>query len=261
MSQQGTARGSLRQRLADHHGQPLIIGHRGALGYRPENTMPSFEHALALGADCVEFDVHLTRDGVPVVIHDETVDRTTNGHGFVHEHTLTELQSLDAGAWFSSDYAGARVPTLEELLYWASKSGMAVDVEIKNAPIFYDGIENRVVAALRQADMTDQAIVSSFDHVAVQRVGELAPEITLGVLYGARPVDAGRALADLVGATVLLPHVSYVRPVDVAVAHEAGLAVIPWTTSDEARVCELLEARVDGICSNHPDVVRRLVAA
>jgi glycerophosphoryl diester phosphodiesterase len=261
MSQQGTERRPLRQRLAQERGRTLVIGHRGAMGYRPENTMPSFEHALALGADCVEFDVHLTRDGVPVVIHDETVDRTTNGNGPVREHSLSELQRLDAGAWFSPEYAGARIPTLDEVLEWARLSGMAVDVEIKNAPIYYVGIEAKVVDALRHADMIEQAIVSSFDHQAVRLVGQLDSEVTLGVLYGARPADAGLCLAEQVGATVLLPHVAYARADDVRIAHAAGLAVVPWTTSDAERICELIAMGIDGVCSNHPDVVRQTVAA
>jgi glycerophosphoryl diester phosphodiesterase len=261
MSESGTERRPLRQRLAEHGARPLVIGHRGAMGYRPENTMPSFEHALALGADCVEFDVHLTRDGVPVVIHDEAVERTTNGHGLVHELSLGELQRLDAGAWFSAEYAGARIPTLDEVLEWARLSGMAVDVEIKNAPIYYEGIEDKVVDALRRAEMTEQAIVSSFDHQAVRLVGRLDSRVTLGVLYGARPADAGLCLAELVGAHVLLPHVAYARGDDVRVAHKAGLSYVPWTTSDAVRICELVKAGVDGICSNHPDVVRQTVAA
>ena len=251
----------LRQRLAQHTGRALVIGHRGAMGYRPENTMPSFEHALALGADCVEFDVHLTRDGVPVVIHDDAVDRTTNGHGLVRDHTLAELQRLDAGSWFGPDYAGARIPTLDEVLDWARRSGMAVDVEIKNAPIYYLGIEEAVVSALRRAAMSDNAIVTSFDHPAIKRVRELDPDLVLGVLYAARPADVGVGLARLVGAQVLLPNVAYAREDDVRAAHAAGLSYVPWTTSDAERICELLKAGVDGVCSNHPDVVRQTVAA
>ncbi len=261
MSESGTERRPLRQRLAQKTGRPLVIGHRGAMGYRPENTMPSFEHALALGADCVEFDVHLTRDGVPVVIHDDTVERTTNGQGLVRDHTLSELQRLEAGTWFGPEYAGARIPTLDEVLEWARLSGMVVDVEIKNAPIYYAGIEEAVVAALRRAGMGDQAVVSSFDHHAVKRVGELDPDLVLGVLYGARPADAGLCLAQLVGAQVLLPHEAYARAADIQAAHAAGLTVVPWTTSDPERICELIAAGVDGVCSNHPDVVRQTVAA
>jgi glycerophosphoryl diester phosphodiesterase len=256
MSQSGTQRRPLRQRLDQHQERVLVIGHRGAMGYRPENTLPSFEHALALGADCVEFDVHLTRDGAAVVIHDDTVDRTTNGRGQVRDHTLAELKRLDAGSWFGPDYAGARIPTLDEVLDWARRGGMAVDIEIKYAPHDYSGIEDIVVDAVHYADMVDQTIVTSFDHGAVKRVGELDANLLLGVLYSVRPADAGVGLARLVGAQVLLPHVTFARADDVHAAHAVGLSVAPWTTSDPERIRALIAAGVDAICTNHPDVAR-----
>jgi len=233
----------------------LVVGHRGAMGYRPENTLPSFQHALETGAECVEFDVHLSSDGEPVVIHDDTLDRTTSGHGFVREHTLAELAALDAGAWFGPQFAGARIPTLAEVLEWAQRSAMAVDIEIKNGPYFYPGIEQKVVEAVHRAGMPAQTLVSSFDHVAVKRVGELDPDLLLGVLYAARPADGGVELARAAHAQVVLPQASYPRKEDVGLAHAAGLAVVPWTTSDPRRIQELIQAGVDGVCSNHPDRV------
>src|SRR5215213_901611 len=98
--------------LARRAGRPLIVGHRGAMGYAPENTLASFERAVALGVDAVECDVHLSADGVPVVIHDHTLDRTTDGHGLVADHTLAQLKALDAGAWRGAEFAGQRLPTL-----------------------------------------------------------------------------------------------------------------------------------------------------
>src|SRR5207253_2831738 len=118
-----------------------VIGHRGAMGHCPENTFASFERALELGADWVELDVHLTRDGALAVIHDEKVDRTTDGHGFVRDYTLADLKKLDAGSWFGPEFAAQRIPTLDEVLLWARGRHTAVDVEIKNAPIYYTGIE------------------------------------------------------------------------------------------------------------------------
>src|SRR5919202_3540380 len=109
MTQAATERLSLRQRLEQERGRVKVVGHRGAMGHCPENTLASFARALELGADWIECDVHLSRDGVPVVIHDETLDRTTDGHGLVAEHTLAELKQLDAGAWFGAAYAGQRI--------------------------------------------------------------------------------------------------------------------------------------------------------
>ncbi len=229
------------------------------MGYRPENTMPSFEHALELGADLVELDVHLTRDGHLAVIHDETVERTTNGQGAVRELTLAELQRLDAGSWFGPEYGGARIPALDEVLAWARRSGVMVDIEIKNGPVYYAGIEEAVVAAVARHEMTEQVIIISFDHVAVGRVKALQQQLLTGVLYAARPADAGIAMARAVEADALLPHVAFVRQDDVAAAHQAGLYVAPWTGNDPETLRELIEAGVDAIGTNYPDVLRGLL--
>src|SRR5215207_11286279 len=119
MTQAATERPSLRRRLSDERGRVWVVGHRGAMGHCPENTLASFARGLELGADWIEMDVHLSRDGAVVVIHDETLDRTTNGHGLVRDCNLAELTALDAGVWFSPAYAGERIPTLDELLAFA----------------------------------------------------------------------------------------------------------------------------------------------
>src|SRR5919204_3658410 len=116
MSQPATPPRALGRRLREERGRVWVVGHRGAMGYCPENTMISFARAVELGADWVELDVHLTRDGALAVIHDETLERTTNGKGLVREHTLDELKRLDAGSWFAPAYAGERIPSLDEEL-------------------------------------------------------------------------------------------------------------------------------------------------
>jgi glycerophosphoryl diester phosphodiesterase len=256
MTQAPTERLSLRQRLQQERGRVWVVGHRGAMGHRPENTMASFERALELGADWIELDVHLTRDAALAVIHDESLDRTTDGHGLIGDHSLAELKRLDAGAWFGAEYAGQRIPTLDEVLAWAHDHATVVDIEIKNAPIYYVGIEEAIVAALDRSAMAEQVIVISFDHAAVQRIKALDARIATGVLYAGRPVDAGVGLARLAGADALLPHWAYVRPEDVRVAHGEGLSVAPWATSDPRVLRALVDSGVDAIGTNHPDVLR-----
>src|SRR3712207_1869075 len=131
-----------RNAFGDRPG-PYVIGHRGAAGYAPENTMVSFERALALRADAIELDVHPTKDGSLVVIHDPTLDRTTSGHGPVVEHTLAEIRALDAGSWFHPSFKDERVPTLDEVLDWARRRTPVV-IEIKQGPVFYPGVEELV---------------------------------------------------------------------------------------------------------------------
>jgi glycerophosphoryl diester phosphodiesterase len=250
---QAAERQSLRQRLQAERGRVWVVGHRGAMGHCPENTMASFKRGLELGADWIELDVHLSRDGALIVIHDETLERTTNGHGLVREHSLAELKRLDAGN-------GEQIPTLNEVLDWAKERGTIVDIEIKNAPIFYEGIEDKVVAALDETGMTEQVIVISFDHAAVQKVKRLEPTITTGVLYSCRPTDGGAALAQSAGADAVLPHWAYVTESDVKRAHQEGLAVAPWATSDADVLQRLIGCGVDAIATNHPDVLRGVMA-
>jgi glycerophosphoryl diester phosphodiesterase len=235
-------------------GRVWVVGHRGAMGHCPENTMKSFERALELGADWIELDVHLSRDGQLVVIHDETLDRTTSGHGPVRDRSLVELKALDAGE-------GERIPTLDEVLAWAHRRSTIVDIEIKNAPIFYAGIEEAVVASLDRHGMREQVIVISFDHSAVRRVKELAPDVATGVLYTCRPLDGGVPLARAAGADAILPHWAYVTETDVGVAHAAGLSVAPWASSDPSVLRHLIACGVDAIGTNHPDVLRDTLEA
>lgn len=222
------------------------------MGYCPENTLVSFERGLELGADWIELDVHLSADGALIVIHDETLDRTTNGHGLVREHTLAQLRELDAGD-------GQRLMTLEEALLWARQKETILDIEIKNAPIFYTGISEAVVQAVTSAGMTEQVIVISFDHAAVKRVKDLEPNIATGVLYACRPTDAGVGLARAAGADAVLPHWAYVTAEDVSLAHAADLAVAPWATSDPSVLRTLVANGVDAIGTNHPDVLKRVL--
>jgi glycerophosphoryl diester phosphodiesterase len=239
-------------------GRPLVIGHRGARGYRPENTLVAFELAADQGATWVELDVHLARDRQLVVIHDFLLERTTDGHGFVQAHTLDELKRLDAGAWFGDGYAGARIPTLDEALAWASRRGVGIDIEIKSGPIVYAGIEDAVVAAVHAAGMAEQVLVTSFDHAAVARVRQLDPDLATGVLYSARPVEPW-ALAERAAAGVVLPQWPHVRAEDVRAVHARGLGYATWATSDPAVLRELVAAGVDGIVTDHPDILLGLL--
>jgi glycerophosphoryl diester phosphodiesterase len=261
MTQAATERLPLRQRLEQERGRVWVVGHRGAMGHCPENTLASFERGLELGADWIELDVHLSRDGALAVIHDETVDRTTNGHGAVRDHMLAELKALDAGSWFGPQFAGQQIPTLDEVLTWARPRNTIVDIEIKNAPVYYAGIEAAVVEAVRRHDMTERVIVISFDHAAVQQVKALESRIATGVLYAGRPVDAGLGMARQAQADAVLPHWAYVTAADVAAAHAAGLSVAPWASSDPEVLRHLVAAGVDAIGTNHPDVLCGVLAA
>ena len=212
------------------------------MGSFPENTLLSFERAADLGADWVELDVHLSKDGALVVIHDETLERTTNGTGRVADQTLQELKCLDAGQ-------GQQIPTLDEVLEWAAPRGIGVDVEVKQAPAL------AVAEAVRHFD---QVLISSFDHPLVREIKALDPRLSVGLLYAYRAIDPVR-LAREADASVLLPQCSYVVGEDVAAIHAAGLRVWTWATSDPTVLRRLIEAGVDAIATNHPDVLHKML--
>lgn len=234
-------------------GRPRVFGHRGAMGYAPENTFASFERAVALGVDAIELDVHLTADGEVVVIHDAELHRTTDGEGLVGQKTLAELKALDASASFGPAFAGQRIPTLDEVLAWA-RGRCALDVEIKGGPWPYAGIESRVVELIRRHEMVDQTIVISFDHPTVARVKALAPEIATGTLWSCRPIDPV-GVARAAGADAIMPHWTFCDAETVDRAHASGLSVNPWTVNEPAVIEHLIGLGVDSICSNYPDIV------
>jgi glycerophosphoryl diester phosphodiesterase len=237
-------------------GRIQVIGHRGAMGYAPENTLPSFQLGLDQGADILELDVHLTRDHEVVVTHDETLDRTTSGHGYVRDHTLTELKQLAITAPLAGDYPDARIPTLAEVLEWAHPRA-ALAIEIKAARVRYPGIEARVVRLLNAHAMLDRVLIISFDHHVLLAVKQLAPDVATGPLYTARPVDAA-ALMRAARADVMRPHWAYVTDAEVRVAHDNGWAIAPWGANDVWMWQHLRALGVDAMSGNHPD---RLVAA
>jgi len=234
----------------------LIFGHRGASAYAPENTVPSFELALEQGVDGVEFDVHLTKDGVPVVIHDETVDRTTSGHGPVAGMTLDELKSLDASAG-KAGFAGVRVPTLTEVLDVVVPAGIQVNIELKNSLYVYPGLEAKVLELVDAYHMEKTVIISSFNHESLHLIQELrGSSLALGVLYQDVLYEAWRYVQGL-GMPGIHPWIGVVSADWVAKCHDAGLQVRPWTVDGDL-LPKAFEWGVDGLFTNTPDVAARV---
>jgi glycerophosphoryl diester phosphodiesterase len=234
-------------------GAPLLrVGHRGAKGHAPENTLISFAVAVGMGVNVVETDVHLSRDGQVVLIHDHSVDRTTNGHGLVKDLTLVELKKLDAGSWFDARFAGEQIPTLDELLSWA-RDKVAVAIEIKNGPIYYPDIATKTIQVIRKHRMERQVILISFDHLVVREAKRIAPGIAGGILYVgglADPVGAARVAC----ADALHPHWSFVTPDLVQTVHAAGLALSPWNPNDLPTLRMLNEIGVDSVGTDYPEL-------
>lgn len=240
--------------------KPSIVGHRGAMGTRPENTLGAFEHAAELGAEWIELDVHLAKDGVPVVIHDASLERTTNGKGKVAARTSKALAKLDAGSWFGATFANEHVPSLDEALAWAKARGVRVQIELKGDPVVAAGLPEAVVASLARTGTTGDVLVISFDHAAAKHSKTLVRGLRTGLLYAARPADPV-AFAKMANADVLVPHASFVTAEDVAQVHGAGLALATWAPSDAKTLRALVAMGVDAITVDRPEVLRKVLAS
>lgn len=239
--------------------ETINFAHRGASAFCPENTMSAFSKAIALGATGIETDVQRTKDGVLVLIHDEALQRTAGDPRLVKDATYDELSALDAGSWFHPDYAGERIPKLEELLGLACKHGTMLNLELKNGVVSYEGMEAEVIAQVREFGMSDRVILSSFNHYSLYQCKMLASDIRTGILYMEglfRPWDYAQTLH----ADALHAYHYAVLPEWVEEAAASGIAYHPFTVNDESRLEQLLEAKVAGIITDYPDRLERLLA-
>ena len=239
---------------------PWVIGHRGAMGHAPENTMTSFEQAVDLGADMLEFDVRLTKDGVPVIVHDANLDRTSNKSLDVAELTAKDLLELDAGSWFDLRFAGERIPRLATLLKWAqnkkSKAGQLLSffVELK-----VDGDESRreqlirvVLKELKDHKVLNRSVLVSFDEPALALCQRISPGQSTGFLYSDFLYDALDRAKNL-KVNHILPRKDRVTGDLVTEAHAAGMAVVAWTADRLDEFRKLVIWQVDAIATNYPD--------
>jgi len=220
----------------------LVIAHRGASGYEPENTLRSVEKALELGADMVEVDVHVSRDGYIVVIHDARLERTTNGKGYVKDLTLEELKKLDAGL-------GEQIPTLEEVIQLVKgKARLVVEIKVP-------GTEKRVLQEIKENRLEDEALITSFYHPVIRWVKELNPNVQAGVIIASRPVKPAQLAIDA-KANALFPKYTFVDQEMVLVAHKNNLVVYPWTVDTLSEINPLIKMGVDGIVTNKPSILK-----
>ena len=234
----------------------MNIAHRGASAYAPENTFAAFDRALALGASHVEFDLHFSSDGHVVVIHDETLDRTTNGTGAVAETTLAELQSLDAGAWFSPGFVGERVPTFGGMLE-RYKGRFHFHVEIKSDAV---GLSQRAADLVRGYGVADSATITSFNLSSIEEVTAYAPELPAGLLV-VEVTDSTVEEAQRLGLKLLCPHSRSLTPELVGRLHGAGFEVRAWGASDETLMRRAVDSGVEGLTVNFPDILAEYLAS
>ena len=238
---------------------PLVIAHRGASVYAPENTIAAFRLAAEFGADAVELDAKLTVDGKIVVHHDRTLDRTTTGTGPIKDRSLEELQHLDAGSHFNLSYAGERIPTLNEVFRTVANR-LLINIELSNYSDPFDRLPEAVVKLVQEFGLEKRVLLSSFNPVGLLKVRKLAPEIQLGLLVAAKEP---RWLH--VFFTIITPHEAVHPSMELANAemiegqHHHGRWVNVWTVNELEDIKRMVNLGVEGVITDVPDLAREVV--
>ena len=237
--------------------KPLIEGHRATSAIAPENTITSFRQSIADGADGVELDVRPTSDGEVIVIHDGTLSRTTNGRGSVEKKSLAELKQLDAGRWFGKIFEGEQIPTLKETLHLL-KGKIAIDIELKSGSHSKD-IVDRTCKVVRELDMVEEVLLTSFDSRFLLRAKQIEKRIPLGFLYKpSRHIKSGVAIARKLGARYLILHSRNIRENIIAEARDSDILIGEYPVDTKQRFERSMKNEIDVLFSNHPAYLRTL---
>lgn len=231
-----------------------IYAHRGMSGEYPENTMTAFQAALDAGVDGIELDVQMSRDGQLVIIHDEQINRTTDGSGFVKDLTLEELGGFDAGSWFSTDFIGESVPSLRIVLEWLAEEGnhLTLNIELKNDIIAYEGMERKVLDLIEQYKLEDRVIISSFNADSLRNVKQLNPNISIGYLIAGVKPDA-RTIAEEIEADAIHCQPSFALSSYGAEAIEEGFPLRVYTVNEREVQEQLIAVGVEVIMTDVPE--------
>jgi len=240
--------------------KPLVIGHRGACALAPENTIASFKLAVEHGADFIELDAKLSSDGVVMVIHDPTVDRTTNGTGTVNQMTLAQLKELDAGSKFDIKYAGEKIPTLDEVFKAVGKD-ILINVELTNYASQTDQLIPEVAELVKANGLEERVLFSSFLPGNLKWIHQLLPDAPVGLLCleGFAGSFSRSFFAMSVSPHIIHPYLMDVNPKYVAKEHKRGRRVHTWTVNYEDDVRSVVSAGVDGIFTDNPKVTREIM--
>lgn len=249
--------------------RPWVVAHRGYRGQYPENTCAAFEAAIRAGADMIEIDVCLTRNRIPVVIHDHTLDRTTDGTGAVSEHSLSELKKLDAGSWFGAEFKGETIPTLEEMLLQV-RGKVSVNIEIKpqcfESPAPDDAIEVQICQLVEQLGMVDSVLISSFEHAFFPRIKKWNSDQNIPTSIRTAPLQEVHQseeytlnLCKGLKAYSLHPDENLVTPSLIESLKTNGIKTIPYTINDENRIEQLIDWGVTGIITDEPERMWKVI--
>lgn len=242
--------------------KPQVWAHRGASGwdvqYAPENTLPAFQKAIEMGADGIELDVQLTKDGEIVVIHDEMIHRVSDGEGWIKEYTLSELKKFNFNKTHP-EFSFTAIPTLEEVYQLMKNNQLMINIELKTGIISYKGLEEKVAALTQQMNMEQRVIYSSFNHYSVHKMKKLAPKSKTGILYADGFMDVP-AYGKQIGVDALHPAMHNLRyPNFLEACKKEKLAVHVWTVDYTIDIKKMCELGVDAFITDCPDRARRIV--
>ena len=235
----------------------IIQAHRGASAYNPENTLEAFSRAVEQGADCIELDVHLSKDGEIVVAHDARLERVSNGTGYINDHTLEELKSLNFNRLFP-DSPACRIPTLSEvflLIDGHNTRALTVNIELKTTERLYPELPEKLAALTAEYKMEERVIYSSFNHYSLHHIKKINPSAKIGLLYELGMVDPW-VYANYLKADAIHPYYYVIAalPETVEHCHKNGVKVNVWTVDDPQAIKLMLQCGVDGIITNKPDI-------
>lgn len=234
------------------------FAHRGFSGCYPENTMLAFEKAVEVGADGIELDVQLTKDGEVVIIHDETIDRTTDGKGTVVSFTYEELQKFDASFKFRGQMGFNKIPTLREYFELVKDTNIITNIELKTGINEYFGIEEKVWELIKEYKLEEKVIISSFNHYSILRMKKIAPSLKCGLLSETWIVDAGKYTENL-GIECYHPHFANMTKDIVKEIKSHGIEINTWTVNKEEDMRDLIEKGIDIIIGNYPDLAKKVI--
>lgn len=237
-----------------------IFAHRGFSGYYPENTMLAFQKvAEETVADGIELDIQLTKDGEIVIMHDEMLDRTTNGSGWLKDHTLEELKMLSVGVNVKGFFPRQTIPTLREYFTWLKTTKLITNIELKTSYFEYEGIEEKLIAMVKEFGLEDQIWYSSFNHYTVARIKKLMPEAKCGLLTDTWLMNIGEYAASQGAASVNARTYFGAKEGVAADLHAHNIALQAWTPNDAEMMQELVDAGVDVLITNYPDIAAKVL--
>ena len=238
--------------------KPLVWAHRGASGYAPENTLAAFQKAVDLGADGVELDIQLTKDDQIVVIHDETIDRTSDGKGWVKDYTLEELRAFNYNRT-KPEYKHADIPTMREVFELLKPTGLFINIEIKTGVVFYEKIEEKILALTKEMGMEDRVCYSSFNHYSLLKMKQLDSQVQTGILFSDGWVNPAMYAKNL-GINAVHPAVYHLKyPQFREEVKRAGLKMHVWTADKPEHIQIVKEAGAEAVITDYPDRAIALV--